>query len=52
MARGEEHRRDDDEEEDKDKDATISDDALDLIDEDDEDDPLMAEDPEDEKGWE
>jgi hypothetical protein len=51
MARGHD-RRHDDEEEKEDKDAGVSDDALDLIDEDEEDDFAMTEEPEDDKGWE
>lgn len=40
------------EEEEDDKDATISDDALDLIDEDEDDDMDMGDDSDDDKGWE
>jgi len=49
---GQEHRRDDEEEEKEDKDVGVSDDALDLIDEDEEDDFGLGEESDDDKGWE
>jgi hypothetical protein len=51
MAKDEDKKKGDEEEK-EDADAGVSDEALDLIDEDEEDDPLMAEEPEDDKGWE
>jgi hypothetical protein len=51
MARGSDFKRDDEEEKEN-KDVGVSDDALDLVDEDEEDDPLIAQEPEDDKGWE
>ena len=51
MARGQD-RRDSEEEEKEDKDAGVSDDALDLIDEDEEDDFGMTDESDDDKGWE
>ncbi len=51
MARGDDRGRNNDEEKD-DKDATVSDEALELLDEDEEDDPLMADEVTDDKGWE
>jgi hypothetical protein len=51
MAR-DDHKKHDEDEEKEDADAGVSDDALDFVDEDEEDDPLMAGEPEDDKGWE
>ena len=51
MAR-EQGRRGDDEEEKEDADAGVSDDALDLLDEDEEEDFGMTDESDDDKGWE
>lgn len=51
MAKGNDRRHGDDDEEKEDKDAGVSDEALELLDEDEEDD-LGLVDSEDDKGWE
>ena len=50
MARDDGRKRNEDEAEDKD--ATVSDDALELLDEDEEDEMSLGTDSEDDKGWE